>query len=109
MDFSQIVLNHHEKKLLKQSSKYPVPENQCFRLLDLGFVDREYSQAPGSMPVSIGLCRINNTGKAYLLYRKDINRTRYFVPIVVSIATTLLLNGIIQLLLRMSDMIQRWI
>lgn len=109
MDFSQIVLNHSEKLTLKKSVKQPVPENQCSRLLNLNFVDPEYVQKPGNMPTHTGFCRINNNGKAYLLYRRDVNLTRYFIPIVVSLTTTLLLNGTVMLLPHLLGLIQQWI
>lgn len=107
MEFSQIVLTIREKHALKLSSKHPVKKSRCERLLRLKLVHEINKQlSPGGMPTGTGMCEISESGIDYLLYRKDLNRTRFTVPIIVSVITTLLLNGIIWLLPRMLQLIQ---
>ena len=107
MEFSQIVLTIREKHTLKLSSKRPVEISRCVRLLRLKLVREIKEQSsPGGMPSGTGMCEISENGIDYLLYRKDLNRTRFTIPIIVSVITTLLLNGIIWLLPRLLNMLQ---
>lgn len=107
MEFGQIVLNIREKHTLKLSARHPVKKSRCERLLRLRLVHEIKEQlSPGGMPTGTGMCEISESGIDYLLYRKDLNRTRFTMPIIVSIITTLLLNGIIWLLPRLLQLIQ---
>lgn len=107
MDFDKIVLTFKERRILRQSQKQDIPVDKCKRLLRLRLVHESRKQSsPYGMPVGTGLCRISNMGRDYILYRKDLWRARFTIPIVVSVLTTLLLNGIIWLLPRMLRMIQ---
>lgn len=107
MEFDKIVLPFKEYKILCQSQKQDIPKDKCERLLRLHLVFEIKKQLiPGGMLVGTGLCRISNTGIDYILYRKDLWRARFTVPIVVSVLTTLLLNGAIWLLPRLLRMIQ---
>ena len=107
MEFSQIVLTIREKRVLKLSSRLPIEKSRCERLLRLKLVHEIKEQlSPGGMPTGTVMCEISNIGIDYLLYRKDLNRTRFTIPIIVSVITTLLLNGIIWLLPRLLQLIQ---
>ena len=107
MEFSQIVLTIREKHELKLSSKQSIKKSRCKRLLRLKLVYEIMEQSsPGEMPTGTGMCKISEKGIDYLLYRKDLNRTRFTIPIIVSVITTLLLNGAMWLLPRMLQLIQ---
>lgn len=107
MEFSQIVLTIREKHTLKISAIRPVEKSRCERLLRLKLVHELKEQSsPGGMPTGTGMCEISEIGIDYLLYRKDLNRTRFTIPIIVSVITTLLLNGIIWLLPHLLQLIQ---
>lgn len=93
MDFDKIVLTLHEKQILKLSSKKAISSKQCERLLRLQLVYEITEQAsPGSMPRKTGMCQITNLGTDYLLYRKEINRTQFVIPIIVTILTNIALQ-----------------
>lgn len=110
MEFSQIVLNFREKHILKLSSKHPVEKCKCERLLRLKLVyEIKEQSSPGWKPTGTGMCEISENGIDYLLYRKDLNRSRFTIPIIVSIITTLLLNGIIWSLPRLLSLLQQLI
>lgn len=108
MDFSQIVLNVKENRILKLSAKNPVETSKCKRLLRLNLVyEIKEQKSPGGKPVGTGMCKISKTGIDYLMYRKDLNRSRFIIPIIVSITTSILINGIIWLLPHMLHWIQQ--
>ena len=110
MDFDKIVLNMREKQILKLTVKTPVEKSKCDRLLRLKLVHEIKEQlSPGGMPTGTGMCRISENGIDYLLYRKDLNRTRFTIPIIVSLITTVLLNAGIKLLPRLLCLIQQWL
>ena len=107
MEFGHIVLTIHEKHALKLSATRPIEKSRCERLLRLKLVHEIQEQlSPGGMPVGTGMCEISEIGADYLLYWKDLNRSRFTIPIVTSIITTLLLDGVIWLLPRMLQLIQ---
>ena len=99
MDFDKIVLNFPEIITLKKSKLYAVDKSRCLRLLRLGLVcELKEQKSNGCMPTGTGVCKISDKGIDYLLYRKDLNRTRFTIPIIVSVITTILLNGAIWLI-----------
>lgn len=110
MDFDKIALTLCEAHTLKLSSKKLVKKSKCNRLLRLKLVCEIKEQPiPGGMPIGIGLCKISEKGIDYLLYRKDFNRTRFTLPIIVSIITTIIMNVGLWLLPRLLRLIQQWI
>lgn len=106
MDFDKIVLTFSELMFLRKSRKKQIQISKCKRLLRLRLVYELKSCVPGNMPVGTGYCKITNFGKDYLLYRKDLNRTRFLIPIFVSIITTAIINAGIWLLPRLLHWIQ---
>lgn len=110
MDFSQIALSRQEKAILKKSSQIDVLEKDCQILLTLKLVDKVYKQErPGGMPRSTGWCHINDNGILYLRYRKDVNRTRYTIPIIVSAITAIITTELEDLIPRLWSLILQWI
>lgn len=96
-DFKQIVLTFYERRALKKSRKPDVPVGKCLCLLRHGLVIEKTSGKPGEMPIGTGFCTISPRGIDYLAFRRDLSRERFWIPFSVSIVTTLLLNGILQL------------
>lgn len=107
MEFDKIVLTLKEYRLLRLSQKKDIEKNKCDRLIRLKLVAENKVQLhPGGMPSGTGFCRASNLGIDYIMYRKDLWRARFAVPIIVSVITTLLLNGAIWLLPRLWHTIQ---
>ena len=91
MDIDKIVLTLPEKRILKKSINHSVEKGKCKRLLRFGLVAEEMNFSPGSKPCGTGKCKISPFGIDYLRFRKDFNRTRFTIPIVVSFLTNLAL------------------
>lgn len=107
MEFDNIVLTFKEYRLLRLSQKKDIEKDKCGRLIRLKLVTENKVQLhPGGMPSGTGFCRASNFGIDYIMYRKDLWRARFTVPILVSVITTLLLNGAIWLLPRLWRTIQ---
>lgn len=96
-DFKQIVLTFYELRTLKKSRNTDVPVSKCRRLLRHGLVVEKTSGKPGKIPIGTGFCTISPRGIDYLTFRRDLSRERFWIPFFVSVATTLLLNGILRL------------
>lgn len=110
MDFSQIVLSHKEMRILKHALQANILSKDCERLIRLNLVEQILHQnSPGAMPILTGWCHINDNGISYLLYRKDLNRTRYTIPIAVSVITTAIINVGVYLVPRLWLMLQKLI
>lgn len=103
MEISYIALTRTETKLLRKSVKVPIPKDKCRRLIRLNLVDEITECNNGDMPKGTGLCRITDAGTDFLAYRKqfkkDILLENAWIPVVVSIITNLLTDGIQWLLL----------
>lgn len=106
MDFSQIVLSGGEKKILRESRSTKVKLDDNHPLVRHGFVNEVTSHNPGGFPTGTGFYRISHRGEDYIKYRRDLLRARFWLPVSVSIITTLLLNGIIRLWPQMLTLIQ---
>lgn len=91
MEIDKMVLTFPEKRILKKSIKHAIEKDKCERLLRFGLVAEEMSISPGSKPCGNGKCKISPLGIDYLQFRKDFNRTRFSIPIVVSLLTNLAL------------------
>ena len=89
MDFSHIALTRQETKLLRLSRNHTIEYNS--RLLRLRFIEELSTHVPGNKPVGTGEYVISNLGNDYLMYRRDLNRTRVIIPIAVSLITNLVL------------------
>lgn len=98
MEISYIALTRTETKILKKSAKTPIPKNSCARLLRLDLVEEIMEYSHGDMPIETGLCEITDIGTDFLAYRKqfkkDILLENAWIPVVVSILTNLLTDGI---------------
>lgn len=92
MDFKNIVLTFSEKRILKWSRHHLVKVKYCKRLLRLKLVTETKTGTPGNMPVGTGLCKISDLGIDYLLHSKDLNRTRFTIPIIVSIIANIVIS-----------------
>ena len=91
MDIDKIALTFPEKHILKKSIKHEIEKDKCERLLRFGLVTEEMRISPGNKPCGTGKCKISPLGIDYLRFRKDFNRTRFSIPIVVSLLTNLAL------------------
>lgn len=89
MDFSHIALSRQEKKLLRMSKCTTIEYSD--RLFRLHFIEEICSHTPGNKPVGTGKYVISPSGIDYLMYRRDLNRTRVFIPIAVSLITNLVI------------------
>ena len=109
MEFSDVVLNRSEFRILKRSAVKPVRIDLSSRLVRLSLIDpvRE-TRIPGGMPVPTGYGRISDRGVDYIAYRRDKFRERYAAPILVSIAVSLLTNGLLHGIPALLSWIQQW-
>lgn len=110
MNFQEIILSHSETRLLKSSIRHTIPADKCKRLLRLGLVCETTLQTErGGIPRKTGLCIISDLGVDYLSFRKDLNRTRFVIPIIVSVITTAIINAGIYWLPKLLSLIQELI
>ena len=89
MDFSHIALSRQEMKLLRMSKRTAIEYSD--RLFRLHFIEELCSHTPGNKPVGTGKYVISPSGIDYLMYRRDLNRTRVFIPIAISLITNLVI------------------
>ena len=85
-DISQIYLSHSEFKTLKN-----IKRNRRLRVADgieklksLKLIYENTSSTPGDMPVGIGTFEISDSGKSYLIYRKE-KLFEKKLPVVISV------------------------
>lgn len=94
-DFDKIVLKHAELSTLRKSNRKSVSIKKCERLLRFRFVEEEIEHVPGYQGKPLGTCRINNSGKDYLVYWENRKREerkadrRYWITTIIAIAALL--------------------
>ena len=109
MEFSNIRLTNREHRLLLQSMEKPVDVNAAPRLLRLKLTYEEVTHIPGYAPKATGLMSITNLGRDYLIYcrqrKKELWLKNAWIPILVTIVTNLIIDG----LKCLSPQIQQWL
>lgn len=103
MDFKDISLTFRERRALKRSALEYVPESPVHhRLIRLGLEIQEKRLVPGSMPKPTGRVMATEKGIDYLAYyrkeRRDLWLKNAWIPIIVSIVTTVAVNYILPML-----------
>lgn len=96
MELSEIHLTRRERKCLETACFKAIPEDTAPRLLRFKLTYQETTHQPGLMPKPNGLMRASDLGRDYLVYHRSVWRDFWlksvWVPILVSIATTLLIH-----------------
>lgn len=105
MDYSKIKLTHKELRLLRKSQKSAIPSAGTERLERYHLVSPVRREAPGYKPVPTGFVKISESGQDYLIYHKSEVKRIYTVPVVVSLATHL----IIELAQRLWPTAEQWL
>ena len=108
MELSEIHLTRQEWKCLKTACSKAIPTDTAPRLLRCRLTYQETIRQPGLMPKPTGLMKASDLGRDYLIYHRSVWRDFWLksvcVPILVSIATTLVIHVSEGLLPR----IQQW-
>lgn len=101
MDFTEIALSRKELRALRASKRKQIPISRTPRLIRLKLTQHVCTGVPGYAPQETGLMEISDFGMDYLAYyrqaRKDIWLVNAKIPILVSIATNLVIAGIRQM------------
>ena len=108
MDFDQIALTRSERAALKRSAKKTIPITCCARLLRFHLVEEEYEHKPGYQGKPLGICRITDKGRDYLLYSRQSRQLLYLKSMWLPIGLTLATNLILRLLEWLSPHIKEW-
>lgn len=102
MDFDQIALTRAELAALKKSSKGAAPVSQCERLLRFKLVEEEYKHVPGYQGKPLGVCRITDKGRDYLIsYRRSLHMLwlkSVWIPVIAAFLTSICTHYLLPML-----------
>lgn len=102
MDFDQIVLTWTERATLKESAKKVVPIGRCERLLRLKLVEQESKHVPGYQGKPLGVCRITDEGRDYLISYRHNRRMLWlksvWIPVIVAFLTSICTHYLLPML-----------
>lgn len=98
LNFSEIKLTRQEVKILKCSINKTIEITSAPRLLRFGFVQEIFVSNQGGKPIGTGKAKISDSGRDFLIYRKD-RFVEKWVPywITTSIAVIALIVSIVSI------------
>jgi len=99
VDNEQIHLSRKERTVLKKSVHGLAPVEHCDTLIRFGLVKQDVEYIPGYRGKLLNTCHITDKGRDFLAKYRDMRRDFWlknaWIPIIVSLATTVSTNYIL--------------